>query len=414
MASIFSRLSSIFKRGSPPENIELQKMQATIQELKNTIEAGIPVGTRITPTMGRVDRKDLEAAYNLDPVYFNGINKLVQLIMSAGYDLKMPNQRVGNFFNDFLDNIGRVGNAVRWSDLVTLIFRYEFIYGPVFVELIYGKRKKKRVVDLDLLDPKRMDYARTHTDKIALDKYGNPLGFVQKVPLFHEFMKPKNLPKPPEAVTLKAEEVFFPPERIAHFGLYTKGDRFYPIGLIEPSYLIGVWKRNLETAYFETAKEFFGSLIWKIGDVKHDVTPEQIQHARRKAKDMKYGRHYFVPQYYDLSLIQLEHPDRLRQILEYCIDQQAASLGIPKPFITGAGEATNRATLNIQYEMFLLSIKDKIERTCRNIEFNIFKRIAETNGFKKYPELVWKGMKIEGDDYKAKESTPKKEPPKEQ
>lgn len=409
MASIFSRL---FRRSPPKPDPQVQKLQNTIQELKNTIESGIPVGTRVTPTLGRVDRTDLEAAYNLDPVYFNGINKLVQLIMSAGYKLEMPNARVGAFFEDFLDNIGKVGNAVKWSDLVTLIYRYEFIYGPVYVELVYGKRKKKRIVDLDLLDPKRMDYAKTFTDKIALDKYGNPLGFVQKVPWSHAFMTPKNLPKPPEEVSLKAEEVFFPPERIAHFGLYTKGDRFYPIGLIEPSYTIGVWKRNLETAYFETAKEFFGSLIWKIGDAKHDVTPEQIQHARRKAKDMKYGRHYFVPSYYDLSLIQLEHPDRLRQILEYAIDQQAASLGIPKPFITGAGEATNRATLNIQYEMFQLSIKDKIERTCRNIEFNIFKKIAETNGFKKYPKIKWNTLPIDGEDFKAKESTPKLPEPK--
>jgi len=382
-------------------------MQATIQELKNTIESGIPIGTRVTPTMGRVDRTDLEAAYNLDPVYFNGINKLVQLIMSAGYELEMPNATVGNFFNDFLDNIGREGNAVRWYDLLTNIFRYEFIYGPVFVELIYGKRKKKKMVDLDLLDSKRMDYAKTPTEKIALDKYGNPLGYVQKVPWSHVFMRAKNLPKPPEEVSLKPEETFFPPERIAHFGLYTMGDRFYPIGLIEPSYTIGVWKRNLETAYFETAKEFFGSLIWQIGDAKHEATPEQIRNIKLKAKDMKYGRHYFVPEYYKPTLIQLEHPDRLKQILEYCIDQQAASLGIPKPFITGAGEATNRATLNIQYEMFQLSIKDSIERTCRNIEFNIFKRIAETNGFKKYPKIKWKGMSIEGEEFKAKESTPK-------
>jgi len=408
MANVFSRLSSFFRGGSPKPNPQMEKLQATIQELKNTIESGIPIGTRVTPSLGRVDRTDLEAAYNLDPVYFNGINKLAQLIMSAGYKLEMPNARVGEFFNDFLENIGRVGNAVRWYDLLTLIFRYQFIYGPVYVELIHGKRKKKKIVDLDLLDSKRMDYAKTPTDKIALDKYGNPLGFVQKVPWSHAFMTRKGLPEPPEEVSIKAEEVFFPPEKIAHFGLYTKGDRFYPIGLIEPSYTIGVWKRNLETAYFETAKEFFGSLIWKIGDAKHEPTPEQIKHIKSTAKDMKYGRHYFVPWYYNADLIQLEHPDRLRQILEYCIDQQAASMGLPKPFITGAGEATNRATLNIQYEMFQLSIKDKIERTCRNIEFNIFKRIAETNGFKKYPKIVWNKLPIDGEDFKAKESTPKK------
>ena len=123
-----------------------------------------PIGRRITPTLNRIDPAVLEADYTTEPNIFNAINKTAQLIMSAGYNIIGDSKSV-TFFEKFFASIGSRGGMLEWEELLHSIFKHQMIFGTSWIEKIPAKRDKNRIVDLQLLDPKTMDYekdARLH------------------------------------------------------------------------------------------------------------------------------------------------------------------------------------------------------------------------------------------------------------
>jgi len=96
-----------------------------------------------------------------------------------------------------------------------------------------------------------------------------------------------------------------------------------------------------------------------------------------------------VPFYYDLKMLESKKAEKLKENLDYFQDQEVTGLGIPKPFATGGGEATNRATLGNQDSMFQLTLRDIIDKTIDSIRKYMFRPICELEGFKEVPNLKW-------------------------
>lgn len=352
-------------------------------------DLGTPESKKSTPVIPRVSQIELELTYMKNPTVFNSVNKIVQTIMSAPHEIVAKDPKVQEYFNDFVANLGTSGSDITWDELLSQIYKYQCIYGWAWVENILNK-KGNRIVDWDLIDPKKMDYAKTSELTIALDKYGKPLGYVETLPLSVSVEDP-NLPqKYSEIITLPQNSIFLEPINISLLKLYMVGDGFYPTGIIEPIYTTSIRKMNIEEALANAIwRHGFPIMLASVGDTNHEPTPQQVKSTLKKLQDISYKQELAVPFYTKVEMLESKKAEKLREHLEYFIQQEVTGLGIPKPYATGGGEATNRATLGNQTEMFLLTLKDIIAKTTYAIQKYMFQPICVMEGFDEIPSLKW-------------------------
>jgi len=304
---------------------------------KNVVSMQLSVKT--TPKEERVPTDELEACYYLDAVCFNSINKATQMIMGATHEFVGSSKKK---YIEFFNEIGLVGDDVTFEELLGNIFKYQMIYGDAYIELVYNS-DGTRITDLFLIDPKKVDYARTSDKKIALDKYAKPIGYVIKVPYGYDISNSDEIPEEyKNKVSLGMDGIFILSEKIAHFKLYTYGDRFNGIGLIEPSYKSILYKMNIEKAQ---ANNIFQSGVTdvKVGDDKHHPTPQSIDDAAKAYTQSKYDGFVFHPYWFEATRLELNNIDSVEATLKYLRRNQTASLGIPESLAVGSGESTNRA-----------------------------------------------------------------------
>jgi hypothetical protein len=360
-------------------------------------EGAVMMTSKTTPEIKRVIKPELEQTYLSNPVIFNIVNKTTEVIMSAGWKLIGDKDTV-EYFSQWLESIGNSGGELEWESLLERNFQHCFIFGDAWNELIYNKGKTQ-LLDLDTIDPKKMDYAKNGSMKIALDKNSNPLGYVEKLP-FDVTVTTKI--KPPEGVSLNMNEIFLPPDRIAHYKLYTVGDGFYGIGLIEPVYNTSFRKMKMEQALSNSWwRTGFPLLKGTVGDINHEPTEEHLTKMALKLADMDYRSSITLPNYANVEILEAKKPEKLKEQLNYFIDQEVAGSGMPKAFATGSGEATNRATLGRQEYLLKMSLKNVVKRVTSVIEKKIFARKAELEGLDSYPRIRWGEIALEELDSKA-------------
>lgn len=371
--------------------LEEKKVKRLIFDAGVSSKGGQPAGKKTTPDLLRVDPASLEQLYMIDPTIFNGINKIVQTIISAGYELESTNARTKKAYQDFFDNLGNSGNDITWDELLVQMFKHQILYGNAWVETIYNK-KGNRIVDLDMIDPKKMDFAKRSSGDYALDRFGRPVGYIETLPYGVSTEGLGDIP--PEGVSKGGNQIFFKPGRIAHFKLFTVGDGFKGIGLVEPMYQQAKWKLNIEKALANSIyNSGFPMKKIKVGDVNHEPNPEQIQSILEKIKNASNDKIIGLPYYVDVEYLQAKAAENMKDHLEYFNTQEVTALGAPKPFVTGGGEETNRATLNNQERMFRQTLKDIVRRTCSSIKKFIFKRMAELDSkYAPIPNLVWRDI----------------------
>lgn len=356
----------------------------------------------------RTEPKELEYTYLFDPITFNSINKLVQTITSAGYDLRAESKTVFNYFNKFFGDIGNVGGTDTFDEMIPTIFQNLMTFGKHFIEIIYAEGKKikplTKVVDFLSLDTKSMDYARNEDGKIYLNEFGNPVGYVQKLP-YGTNAKGKGdvVPKGVSIQNLGVGTVIFlKPERIAHFKLYTYGDGFDSMGLIEPAYKSIVRKQNIEEAH---ANNLFlkGNVVMDmVGDTEHYPTPDMITNASEKISQMQFNRFFSFPYWHDIKILDVGDTQSLENAMKYYREDQTASLGLPLAFALGSGEATNRATLTNQQKFLEYTLRDIVKRTVSQIRRKLFRLISISEGFNEVPRLVWGDIGAEDKNEKAR------------
>lgn len=362
---------------------------------------GKPETKKSTPMMQRVPLNELELVYIKDSTVFNSINKIRQTIMSAHHYIKAKDPKVLKYFIEFTKNLGNSGSDITWDELLSRIFLHQCIYGRSWIENIYNTRQNK-IVDWDMVDPKTMDYAKNSNQKIVMDRFGKPVGYVQIIP-YTESVVPKQGQGLPEGVSLQQNAIFIEPRRLAQIKLYTVGDGFYGIGLIEPIYLNSIRKQNVEEALASAIWRHGFPIMWaQLGDLQHEPTPQQIQTMLEKLKDLTFKKEIATPYYYNLQILESKKATKLQEHLDYFQNQQVTGLGIPKPYATGIGEATNRATLNNMSDLFQLTLRDIITNTCDAIQKYMFRPVCQLEGFKEIPWIEWDMVGIDELDRKSK------------
>jgi len=336
----------------------------------------------------RISKEELEYAYRADSFIFNAVNVAVQMIMSAGFTLKAEKASVRKWFENFFENISKVGADTTIEEILIRIFQDAYIYGGSWNELVWNVGDSN-IVDLKTVNPIEMDFARNGDGNIVLDENEKPIGYVQSVPYGVDI---ENLGDPvPEGVTFTGgNKIFILAKRIAYIPLYTYGSGFEGIGKVEPGYKATIWKLNLLKAGAEsTSRRGFAPIIARVGTENVHPTPQMVANVLEKLKTLDYSKYMAIPNYVELTSLDVQSIDTYGDFLKYLTAMQSASLGVPVPFVTGLGEETNRSTLSTQLEVFELSLNSIANRVCRSIEKYILKPIADAEGFTEVPKLVW-------------------------
>jgi hypothetical protein len=362
--------------------------------MRETNDAARPVSSKSTPDLPRVKPEELEKRYKDDPIVYNSINVTVQTIMSPGYRIVGKEDDVSAVYG-FFDAIGSKGGDLEWEQLLTRIFQHQCIYGNAWSELIPNKERKK-LVDLDLIDPKKMDYLRDQLRNIALDTYGNPVGYVETLPLT---MTVESKLKPPEPYILYTNQIYIPPKRIVHYKFNTVGDGFDGIGLIEPIYRASVRREDAENAWSNSP--LFPMLYAKVGDDQHEPTEQHIVSAMDELSKSSKRYIFSYPYWVDVGMLQATSPEKIVDQFKHFEDEVISGMGVPKAFAKWEGGETNRDTLSRQEYMFKLSLKNIIEKTCRTIEKNVFGTMREYGQIKTIPRFEWNEISLQELDSKA-------------
>ena len=366
---------------------------------------GLPFGVK---SNDRVNRQELETDYRFDSVTFNIVNKQVELIMHAGFNITTKTARWQKWYDNFFDCIGYIGEETTKEELVEYIFQDMIMYGNSFVEKIYDSSDKK-IVDLQMLPESQMDYAKDTKGNIALNEYGKPIGYVMKVPTGYSTkgLGDKVPKKYERKVRLQFQnQIFFLPKRIAHFKLHTYGRRFYGIGLIEPSHLSTLRKNKLEEA---KANELYtrgsNTVIATVGDKDHEPTAQDIDDTLDNIANFKENRYFSFPYWIKVDTLPVQDSKMVDDALDYLITNQTAASGMPRAMATGEGETANKQTLETMNFVLELSLEHIMKKFTSAFKKFILKPIAKTNNIPEVADIKFGDIIAEGKDAKAERLT---------
>ena len=327
------------------------------------------------PELKHISLDELECIYITDALVRNAINAAVELF-DCEYDIVAKSESVIKEAEDFLD-------FINFNVLKKEIAKNCFIYGDAWCERVYSRGKLIGVINLN---PKRIHYLKDANNKIKLDKYGEPVGYIQQI-------SPEQTldPKIQNAVVHSAGSVGIKlaPEQIARFYFDTIGEGWYGVGLIEPIYAVTLGKNEAEAGLAHVInKAGFPIFIARVGDSNHEPTVDMIDKAAELVRDLNYKTELAVPYYIDISTIPIPRIERLREHLQYFIEQQITGIGVPKPIATGSGESTNRSTLVTQVKIFLRINQARRNTFAHQFNKNILAVLAKTHGWKEAPKIT--------------------------
>jgi len=322
----------------------------------------------------RIDLSQFEAIYITDALVRNSINASVCLF-DYDYEIVASSPRVRRETEEFM-------KFINYDSLKLELAKNAFIYGDGWLELVYKNNEFLGVVNLN---PKRVDYKKDMNGKILLDSKGKIEGYTQTIG--YEQSSDKNLKGKVEMVN-GVPVIILKPEQIAHFYFDSIGEGWYGIGLIEPIYSITLGKNEAEMGLSHVINKVgFPIVINKIGSPEHVPTPEMIEEGAKIVKDLNYKTELTVPYYMDIDTLKITRIEKLREYLQYFLEQQITGIGIPGGIATGSGESINRSTLVTQVKMFMKINESRRKKQVNQFENTVLKTLAKSRGWKEIPTI---------------------------
>ena len=343
--------------------------------------------------------QDLEYCYRSDALTFNGINKSVQKIMAGGFKGFIHSKKyVVTKFTNFFEEIGDIGNDITFEELLKGIFRDQMVYGNAFVEIIFDESDTK-IADVSLIDPKRIDYAKNSEGKIILDSTGKPIGYSVKLESGTSAVGDKIPEKYERKVRRDNDTIFILFKRICHFKLYTIGDGFYGIGLIEPAYKSGIYKKNMEKAKANFVYlKGFPQIVAYVGSDRRMATPADIKAVEKQINTTDYQRNFTFPEWVKLDSTKFSESNLSQESLKDMRIDQISALGIPDAVASGQGQTANKQTLSKQSVEWEFTLKDLINTTMACFKKYLLKPIDKYNNYGGIPDIEWGELRAEDTD----------------
>ena len=337
----------------------------------------------------RVSRYDLERIYLTDPQTFNTVNKSKQLIMSAGHEIVANQKQHQSKYDEFFEKIGTIGLRMDERQLFSAIFHDKLWCGHAYVERIYNQSGKK-IVDLKMIDPKLMDYARDKDEVIVVDEYQNPVGYSMFV---GKSLEGDPIPK---NVLLEPEHIFLFAFRIAHFRMFPFGNRFEAVGIIEPAYLDIERKHKIEDAAANSIHNTASyPIIGYVGDSQRSATPKTMKSTLNALQNLSHSRYMVFQHPTQVQTLEVKHSDQIDSILRYFRGNQSSASGMALGFSVGTGEAVNRSTLSTQQRMLDISLESEAKNTVSEFNVLILDELARVNNYPCRAKLKWGNIAAE-------------------
>jgi hypothetical protein len=349
----------------------------------------------------RVPRNELENIYLTDPQAFNTVNKSRQLIMQAGYKLEADKKGSQSKYDEFFQEMGKVGMRTSLPQMLSYIHHDKFLYGAAYVERIYDISQTE-IVDLKMIDPKLMDYARDAEDIIVVDAQQNPVGYTMDVGRRGNVYMGDPIPKSSNErpmsgnVVLKGTQIFLAAFRIAHFRMFTFGNRFEAVGIIEPAFQDIIRKHKIENAAANSIHNTAAyPIVGYVGDNQRAASQTLMDSTLDAMKNLSHSRYMVFQHPTKLETLEVKHSEQLDSVLRYFRGNQSAASGMALGFSIGTGEAINRSTLSTQQRMLDISLDGEAKATAEEFKVLILDELNRVNGYGSEARIIWGNVAAE-------------------
>lgn len=351
----------------------------------------------------RVDKPRLLFYYLKDPLTFNSVNYCTTITMQPGFEIVGDEDKE---YSSFFAKMRTVGDNTSLRRLILGLTADRLAYGAAFVEYILDSETQSRIVDLRRVNPTKIDYARDRKENLIVDKHGKPVGFVMSFGMGYD-TSGKGDKVPQEAINqgiyMKSGDIFIRPERIAIFPLYKLPNNYDYVGIIEPAADSIRWRRKIQKAQVNAINiKATSPYVMTVGDPQHEPTTQMMDDADKILMNIDESKAISLPYTMKLGTVESKSLDIIEETIQALMFDQASASGIPLPLLTGAGEATNRATLGTQREMYESNLQAHIENFTEDWNMQVMISLKEVNGYKKNAVLKWGEVRMESRDEKNK------------
>lgn len=349
----------------------------------------------------RIEKAALENIYLTDPQSFNTVNKSKQLIMQAGFKIESTKKGIQGKYDEFFENMGTIGMRTNLPQMLSYIYHDKFLYGVAYVERIYD-REQTEIVDLKMIDPKLMDYARDAEDVIVVDAMQNPVGYTMNIGRRQDIHLGDEIPVSTEQspvmgqVVLKGTQIFLLAFRIAHFRMFTFGNRFEAVGIIEPAYQDIIRKHKIEEA---TANSIHNTaaypIIGYVGDNQRAASQTLMNSTLDALQNLSHSRYMVFQHPTKVETLEVKHSEQVNEALRYFRGNQSAASGMALGFSVGTGETVNRSTLSTQQRMLDISLDSQAKETAEEFNVMILDELNRVNRYGSKAKIIWGNVAAE-------------------
>lgn len=348
----------------------------------------------------RVPRVELENIYLTDPQSFNTVNKSRQLIMQAGYKIESVKKGSQSKYDEFFENMGKIGMQTNLHQMLSYIHHDKLLFGVAYIERIYD-RELTEILDLKMIDPKLMDFARDRNNVIVVDKFQNPVGYTMDVgdnidisgmgderPILENGISAE--------ITLEPTQIFLCSFRIAYFRMFPYGNRFEAKGIIEPAFQDIIRKHKIEDAAANSIHNTAAyPIVGYVGDNQRAASQKVMDSTLSAMKNLSHSRYMVFQHPTKLETLEVKHSEQLDDVLRYFRGNQSAASGMALGFSIGTGETVNRSTLSTQQRMLDISLDSEAQSTAEEFKVMILDELNRINKYGSDARMIWGNVAAE-------------------
>jgi len=339
----------------------------------------------------RVQRKELERLFITDAQTFKIVTAYKQLLLQAGYKISAINKTSQKQYDDFFNELGKIGMGYKLEQLLGRIIHDCVLYGYSYVERVYDITGA-RIVDLKPIDAKLMDYARDSNGLIVTDRLQRPVGFTMNVG-YYSNIKGDPLPA---GVKLNSGQIFLDKKRIACFIINPYSNGFEGVGMIEPAYTQITRKIKVEDAASNSIYNSADSLIYAIvGDANRSASAPLMTSTLDTLKKWTTNRRAVFPYPTQVNAMDVAQSPQVNEILKYLRQEQATAGGMSLSMAVGSGESNNKSTMNTERRDFNTRLNALADEISTQFNSQILDYLYDINNYGSKAKLIWNEISVE-------------------
>ncbi len=339
----------------------------------------------------RVPRKELERLFITDAQTFKIVTAYKQLLLQAGYKISAINKTSQKQYDDFFNELGKIGMGYKLEQLLGRIIHDCVLYGYSYVERVYDVTGT-RIVDLKPIDAKLMDYAKDSNGLIVTDRLQRPVGFTMNVG-YYSNTKGDPLPA---GVKLNSGQIFLDKKRIACFIINPYSNGFEGVGMIEPAYTQITRKIKVEDAASNSIYNSADSLIYAIvGDANRSASAPLMTSTLDTLKKWTTNRRAVFPYPTQVNAMDVAQSPQVNEILKYLRQEQATAGGMSLSMAVGSGESNNKSTMNTERRDFNTRLNALADEISTQFNSQILDYLYDINNYGSKAKLIWNEISVE-------------------